>query len=58
MALESQDFTIRDEDGIFGHIRVKPSGIAWKAKNQHKYSQVSIEQFAEFADQEGRMVKS
>ena len=57
-ALKSQDFTIRDGNGLVGHLRVKPNGIAWKAKSQRAYNQISIEQFAEFAVQEGRTVKS
>ena len=57
-ALKSQDFTIRDGYGLIGHLRVKPNGIAWKAKNQRTYNQISIEQFAEFAVEKGRTVKS
>ena len=57
-ALKSQDFTIRDDNGLVGHLRVKPNGIAWKAKSQRTYKQISIEAFAEFADREGRTVKN
>lgn len=59
VAPKFQDFTIRDEDGIVGHIRIKPNAIAWKPKGQHKtFNQISIEQFADYAFDEGKEVKN
>lgn len=52
----SQDFTITDDDGVIGHIRVKPNAVAWKSKSQQKWDQVSIDQLAEFAAKKGKKV--
>ncbi len=57
-APQSQDFTISDDVGVVGHLRVKPNGVAWKGKSQQKFDQITIEQLAEFAAKHGRKVNS
>lgn len=57
-APQSQDFTVRDDNGIVGHLRVKPNGVAWKPKSQQKFDQLSIDQLAELAAKYGRKVSS
>jgi tripartite-type tricarboxylate transporter receptor subunit TctC len=52
----SQDFTIRDDNGVVGHMRIKPNAVAWKSSGQQKFDQVSIEQLAKFAAEHGRKV--
>ena len=53
-----QEVTIRSEDSIVGHVRVKPSGVAWKAKGTHsKWHMLSLEKFAELAIQHGKEQK-
>lgn len=54
VAPTSQDFKIRDDNGIVGHIRIKPSAIAWKPKGAQGFYQLSIDQFAEFAVANGK----
>lgn len=53
----SQDFTIKDSTGVIGHLRVKPSGIAWKGKGQQTYYNVTIDAFSEFATKYGKASK-
>jgi hypothetical protein len=50
---ESQDFTIVDDDGVVGHIRVKPSGVLWAPKNSQTWHRLSLERFAELATKHG-----
>jgi|JI10StandDraft_1071094.scaffolds.fasta_scaffold1751893_2 hypothetical protein len=52
----SQDFTIRDADGVVGHLRVKPNAIAWKPKSQQKFDQITLDQLADFAADKGKKV--
>lgn len=52
-AQTSQDFTIIDDDGIVCRLRVKAAGIAVKGRNEQKYHQVYIEDFMEFAKENG-----
>ena len=49
----SQDFKIVDDNGVVGSLRVKPNAIAWKARNQRQFDQITIEQLAEFAAEKG-----
>lgn len=56
-AKQSQDFEIKDDDGVVGRLRVKPNALAWKPKQAHMFHQVSIEKFAEFAVETGKEVK-
>jgi len=64
-SFRSPDFieeTIVDADNaIVGTIRVKPAGILWKPKSQHKYLSVSLEKFTDWITDPGtraRLVKS
>ena len=52
-----QEFTIRDNSGVVGHVRLKPNAVAWKAKSSKAYQQISIDQLAAFAAEHGRAVK-
>ena len=54
---ESQDFPINDENGKVGELRVRPSGILWKPKNAKQYYRVSIEEFADYAEELNVKVK-
>lgn len=53
-----QEFTIRDNAGVVGHVRLKPNAVAWKAKSSKAYQQISIDQLAAFAAEHGRAVKA
>jgi|GEM_PF-4317426 uncharacterized protein YdeI (BOF family) len=53
-----QEFTIRDNAGVVGHVRLKPNAVAWKPKSAKAYQQVSIDQLAAFAAEKGRQVKA
>ncbi len=50
----SEDFDIVEDSKVVGSIRLKPSGILWKAKGKHSWKGVSVEQFADFADASGK----
>lgn len=56
VAPQSQDFTILDQKATIGHLRVKPNAICWRAPNQQRYNQVSIDEFAKFAVENGKRV--
>lgn len=51
---ESEDFSILDDGRKFGEIRIKPNAVLWKARNKQTWKSVTIEQFAEFAEEKGR----
>ncbi|KUR72344.1 hypothetical protein AQZ52_03505 [Novosphingobium fuchskuhlense] len=52
---KSEDFEIIEEEGgKVGTVRIKPSGILWKPKGKHKWLGVSVEEFAEFAEKNGK----
>ena len=54
----AQDFVILEEgEGKYGEIRIKPSGISWKAKNSQIWHKVSMEEFAAFAEENGKQNK-
>ena len=57
-APQSQDFTISDNSGVIGQVRVKPNAVAWKPKRGKAFHQISLEQLAAFAAEHGREVKS
>jgi len=43
--------TIVDENGaVIGTIRIKPSGILWKAKSQQKFKKVDLKTFLAWID--------
>lgn len=52
-----QEFTIRDNSGVVGHVRVKPNAVAWKPKSAKAYQQISMDQLAAFAAEHGRQVQ-
>ena len=53
-----QDYTIRNDGAIFGHVRMKPSGVAWKPKGTHsKWHMLTLEKFAELAIKHGKEQK-
>ena len=57
-APKSQDFSILDNSGVVGHLRIKPNAVAWKAKSSKGgYDQLTIEQFAALAAEHGRKVE-
>jgi hypothetical protein len=42
----SADYTILDGNGdVYGHLRIKPSNILWKPKYEHKWRNVTIDDF-------------
>ncbi len=53
----SQDFTIRDDSGVIGHLRIKPNAVAWKPKSQQDYDQITLDQLALFAAANGKKVE-
>ena len=57
-APQSQDFTISDNSGVIGQVRVKPNAVAWKPKRGKAFHQISLEQLAAFAAEHGREVKN
>jgi len=57
-ALKSQDFTISDNSGVIGQVRVKPNAVAWKPKRGKAFHQISLEQLAAFASEHGREVQN
>ena len=57
-APQSQDFTISDNSGVIGQVRVKPNAVAWKPRRGKAFHQISLEQLAAFAAEHGRVVKN
>ena len=57
-APKAHDFTIRDNKGVVGHVRVKPNAIAWKPKSGKAYQQITLDQLAAFAAENGRQVQA
>ena len=53
-----QEFTIRDNAGVVGQVRVKPNAVAWKSKSSKAYHQISIDQLAALTAEHGRQVKA
>jgi hypothetical protein len=56
---EFEDFDIMEpnaagKESVVGTVRVKPSGILWRAKGKHQFFGVTVEQFAEFAERSGK----
>lgn len=45
-----EDFKIMEDDATVGTIRIKPSGLLWKARGKHSWLKVSIEDFAALAE--------
>jgi hypothetical protein len=57
-APKCQDFTIRDNSGVIGHVRLKPNAIAWKPRSAQEFHQISLDQLAGFAAEHGRKVQN
>jgi hypothetical protein len=56
-ARQFEDFEIRQDGEIVGTLRVKPSGILWAPKGSHSWYRVSIEEFGEYAKNNGTQQK-
>jgi hypothetical protein len=53
-----EDFEILDSnDNTIGHIRVKPSGVLWAPKDAKLWYGVSIADFQEFIEENGKKKK-
>lgn len=53
-----EDFKIHDSKGqVVGHIRVKPSGVLWGPKGQHSWYTLTLKQFGDFAEANGKKSK-
>ena len=51
------DYRIKDQEGVVGHIRVKPSGILWAPKGAKKWYGVRLNKFAAFMEENGTTQK-
>jgi len=50
-----EDHEIVDsEDKVIGHVRVKPSGILWSPKNGKDWYGISLSEFAEYVQKNGK----
>jgi len=50
-----EDFEIVDDDNkVVGHIRVKPSGVLWAQSNAKVWYGVSLKDFADYMEQNGK----
>lgn len=49
-----QDFEIVEDGAVAGTIRVKASGVLWSPKGGHSWYGVTLQKFAEFAEQNGK----
>jgi hypothetical protein len=50
-----EDFEIVDDDNkVVGHIRVKPSGVLWAQSNAKVWYGVSLKNFAEYMERNGK----
>ncbi len=50
-----EDFEIVDESSkVVGHIRVKPSGVLWAPANAKIWYGVSLKDFADYVEQNGK----
>ncbi|HEY4215018.1 MAG TPA: hypothetical protein VGM84_26310 [Steroidobacteraceae bacterium] len=53
----AQDFEIIEDGEVVGHVRVKPSGVSWARKGSHSWFRVPIEEFADYAENNGSKSK-
>ncbi len=52
------DHEIVDAEGnVVGHVRVKPSGILWAPSNAKVWYGVSLDEFAQFMEKQGKKQK-
>ncbi len=50
-----EDHEIVDAKGkVVGHIRVKPSGVLWSPKNGKDWYGISLAEFADYLEQNGK----
>ncbi len=47
---------VDNQNKVVGHIRVKPSGILWSPKNGKDWYGVSLANFAEYLEKNGKKV--
>ncbi|MFC3208127.1 hypothetical protein [Aquamicrobium soli] len=52
-----QEFEITEDGAVIGTLRVKPSGILWAPKNSQNWFGVGLQQFADFAEANGKKQK-
>jgi DNA polymerase III epsilon subunit-like protein len=53
-----EDFEIiNDQNRVVGHIRIKPSGVCWAPANSKKWHGISLEEFANFMEENGKVQK-
>jgi hypothetical protein len=45
---------VDDKNKVVGHIRVKPSGILWSPKNGKDWYGMSLAEFAEYMERNGK----
>ena len=55
---QSHDFTISDNSGVIGQVRIKPNAVAWKPKRGKAFHQLSLDQLAALAAEHGREVQN
>jgi hypothetical protein len=51
---QSEDFEIVENNRKVGTVRIKPSGILWKPKGKQKWFGISVEDFSNFAEKQGK----
>ena len=50
-----EDFQVLGADSkVVGEVRVKPNALLWRDKGKHSWQGVTLEQFAVFANKEGK----
>ncbi|HEY3637196.1 MAG TPA: hypothetical protein VGK90_03510 [Rhizomicrobium sp.] len=53
-ALKAQDFAVVDPEGdLVGHLRVKPSNVAWRSAGQQKWQRIKLDRFIQLANEQG-----
>jgi hypothetical protein len=54
-ARKFEDFEIiNDEEKVVGHIRVKPSGVLWAPSNAKVWYGISLKDFSDYMEKNGR----
>jgi hypothetical protein len=57
VALKAQDFAVLDPEGdLLGHLRVKPSNVAWRSAGQQKWRRIRLDRFIQLATEQGEEV--
>ncbi len=58
----AHDYTVYKDGKVLGHLRLKPSGIAWRPKGVHSglgnapYRRIPIEEIERLAEEHGEPV--